>query len=91
MPGYVVLSMYISRLTKVAVLSTVIYNIQRFVFSFFFMVGVGILIGVASGQNCADDKVRKCISIAEPMLKDPHLIFPDNMNDINNVCRYNCF
>ncbi|XP_014211044.1 uncharacterized protein LOC106641221 [Copidosoma floridanum] len=46
-----------------------------------------VALGVASGQNCGEDKVRKCISIAEPMLKDPHLIFPDNMKDINNVCR----
>ncbi|XP_058806938.1 uncharacterized protein LOC131673171 isoform X2 [Phymastichus coffea] len=48
---------------------------------------LGLLLGLASGQSCSEDKVRKCISIAEPMLKDPHLIFPDNTNDIDSVCR----
>ncbi|XP_011502040.1 PREDICTED: uncharacterized protein LOC105365545, partial [Ceratosolen solmsi marchali] len=48
---------------------------------------LGLLISLANGQNCAEDKVRKCITIAEPILKDPHLIFPDNMNDINIVCK----
>ncbi|XP_014229246.1 uncharacterized protein DDB_G0271670-like [Trichogramma pretiosum] len=54
-------------------------------------VSAALLLGwslwAVNGQNCAEDRIRKCIAVAEPMLKDPHLIFPDNMNDINNVCR----
>uniref|UniRef100_A0ABD2XLD0 Uncharacterized protein n=1 Tax=Trichogramma kaykai TaxID=54128 RepID=A0ABD2XLD0_9HYME len=54
-------------------------------------VSAALLLGwslwAVNGQSCAEDRIRKCIAVAEPMLKDPHLIFPDNMNDIDNVCR----
>ncbi|XP_031783808.1 uncharacterized protein LOC100679652 [Nasonia vitripennis] len=48
---------------------------------------LGLALGLASGQICSGDKIRKCIAVGEPMMKDPNQIFPDNLNDINSVCR----
>ncbi|XP_051163028.1 uncharacterized protein LOC127282674 [Leptopilina boulardi] len=42
---------------------------------------------IVTGENCMKDEHQKCISLADPLLKDPQLIFPDNMKDIDNVCR----
>ncbi|OXU24107.1 hypothetical protein TSAR_010678, partial [Trichomalopsis sarcophagae] len=47
----------------------------------------GLALGLASGQICSGDKIRKCVAVGEPMMKDPNQIFPDNLNDINIVCR----
>lgn len=51
-----------------------------------------ILLGIASwstvnGQTCSGEEHQRCVSLADPLLKDPHLIFPDNMQDIDLVCR----
>ncbi|XP_043285906.1 uncharacterized protein DDB_G0271670-like isoform X1 [Venturia canescens] len=55
---------------------------------------LGVAIGEISGQasiarvsRCSRDDHQKCIALADPLLKDPHLIFPDNMRDIDMVCR----
>lgn len=42
---------------------------------------------MVTGENCMKDEHQKCIALADPLLKDPQLIFPDNMKDIDNVCR----
>ncbi|XP_046468701.1 uncharacterized protein [Neodiprion pinetum] len=40
-----------------------------------------------NGQTCSREDHQRCVSLADPLLKDPHLIFPDNMQDIDLVCR----
>ncbi|XP_044586663.1 uncharacterized protein LOC123266483 isoform X2 [Cotesia glomerata] len=42
---------------------------------------------VISSYGCGREDHQKCITLADPLLKDPHLIFPDNMEDIDLVCR----
>ncbi|XP_057335248.1 uncharacterized protein LOC130674016 isoform X3 [Microplitis mediator] len=42
---------------------------------------------VISSYGCGKEDHQKCVTLADPLLKDPHLIFPDNMQDIDLVCR----
>nr|XP_018902410.1 PREDICTED: uncharacterized protein LOC109033975 isoform X2 [Bemisia tabaci] len=47
-----------------------------------------LLIGVRSGRGqCSKDEYRKCVTMADPLLQESRLIYPDNMADIDNVCR----
>ncbi|XP_012267394.2 uncharacterized protein LOC105692647 [Athalia rosae] len=59
--------------------------------STFLVIGT-ILLGTTTwntvnGQTCSREEHQRCVSLADPLLKDPHLIFPDNMQDIDLVCR----
>ncbi|PNF19379.1 hypothetical protein B7P43_G03630 [Cryptotermes secundus] len=38
-------------------------------------------------QQCSRQDYDLCVKMADPLLKDPHLIFPDNRADIDLVCR----
>ncbi|EEB10827.1 conserved hypothetical protein [Pediculus humanus corporis] len=38
-------------------------------------------------SNCGQKDYDRCVRLADPLLTDPHLIFPDNMADVDNVCR----
>ncbi|XP_015592054.1 uncharacterized protein LOC107266263 [Cephus cinctus] len=42
---------------------------------------------IVNGQSCSNEEHQRCVSLADPLLKDPHLIFPDNIQDIDMVCR----
>ncbi|KYB27115.1 hypothetical protein TcasGA2_TC033313 [Tribolium castaneum] len=47
-----------------------------------------ILPAMASARiDCSRESYDECIRIADPLVKQPHLIFPDNMNDIDIVCK----
>ncbi|XP_012280884.1 uncharacterized protein LOC105699978 [Orussus abietinus] len=48
---------------------------------------IGSVINHVASQSCSKEQHQKCIALADPLLKDPHLIFPDNMPDIDMVCR----
>lgn len=37
-------------------------------------------------MDCTRRQYEKCINIADPLLKQPHLVFPDNAADIDQVC-----
>lgn len=37
--------------------------------------------------QCTKDEYKRCVTLADPLLQDPHLIYPDNMRDIDHVCR----
>ncbi|XP_071449908.1 uncharacterized protein [Hetaerina americana] len=37
--------------------------------------------------SCSPEETRHCTILAEPLLRDPDLVFPDNMADIERVCR----
>ena len=53
----------------------------------FFFVEIESQASIARMTRCSRDDHQKCIALADPLLKDPHLIFPDNMKDIDRVCR----
>ncbi|KAK6621847.1 hypothetical protein RUM44_001654 [Polyplax serrata] len=38
-------------------------------------------------SDCGRKDYDKCVRLADPLLTDPHLIFPDNMGDVDLVCR----
>ncbi|XP_018562449.1 uncharacterized protein LOC108904399 [Anoplophora glabripennis] len=38
-------------------------------------------------MECSKREYDKCIRIADPLVKEPHLVFPDNLDDIDQVCR----
>ncbi|XP_050428884.1 uncharacterized protein LOC126838467 [Adelges cooleyi] len=38
-------------------------------------------------QNCSKDEYNRCIALADPLVKDPHFIYPGNLKDIDNICR----
>lgn len=40
-------------------------------------------------QNCGKEEYNRCIALADPLVKDPHFIYPGNLKDIDNICRYN--
>ncbi|XP_044014400.1 uncharacterized protein LOC122856694 isoform X2 [Aphidius gifuensis] len=48
---------------------------------------LSVCISVIACEGCSKSDHQKCIALADPLLKDPHLIFPDNMRDIDMVCR----
>ncbi|KAK0093240.1 hypothetical protein PV326_013988 [Microctonus aethiopoides] len=48
---------------------------------------IGALINIVTCQDCSKEDHQRCIAFADPLLKDPHLIFPDNIRDIDIVCR----
>lgn len=39
-------------------------------------------------QNCGKEEYNRCIALADPLVKDPHFIYPGNLKDIDNICRY---
>lgn len=49
------------------------------------------ILGTAYSQvdslQCSRHDYDVCVKMADPLLKDPHLIFPDNRADIDLVCR----
>lgn len=49
------------------------------------------ILGTAYSQvdslQCSRHDYDACVKMADPLLKDPHLIFPDNRADIDLVCR----
>lgn len=40
-------------------------------------------------QNCGKEEYNRCIALADPLVKDPHFIYPGNLKDIDDICRYN--
>lgn len=50
---------------------------------------ITIFLCFAKGQHlsdCSRAEYNRCINLADPLLKEAHLIFPDNMADIELVC-----
>lgn len=53
-----------------------------------------IIVALISGINdgicitCSKQEYQQCVIMADPLLKDPHLIYPDNPQDIDRVCRW---
>nr|XP_023012306.1 uncharacterized protein LOC111502454 [Leptinotarsa decemlineata] len=37
-------------------------------------------------MDCSRIEYDKCVRIADPLVKEAHLVFPDNLNDIDQVC-----
>lgn len=37
--------------------------------------------------DCTRTEYNKCVRIADPLVRDMHLVFPDNLDDIDTVCR----
>lgn len=37
--------------------------------------------------QCGKEDYKRCVMLADPLLKDPQLIYPDNLRDIELVCR----
>lgn len=48
---------------------------------------VGTAYSQLDRQQCSRQDYDLCVKMADPLLKDPHLIFPDNRADIDLVCR----
>lgn len=38
-------------------------------------------------QDCSKAEYDRCVRIADPLVREAHLVFPDNMDDIDLVCR----
>lgn len=41
--------------------------------------------------ECSKVDYQYCVRLADPLLKDPQLIYPDKQDDIEHVCRYVLF
>lgn len=39
-----------------------------------------------SRRDCSRESYNRCVGLADPLLREPHLVFPDNMQDIERVC-----
>jgi hypothetical protein len=48
---------------------------------------VGTAYSQPDNPQCSRQDYDLCVKMADPLLKDPHLIFPDNRADIDLVCR----
>lgn len=38
-------------------------------------------------NDCNRSEYDRCVRIADPLVKEAHLVFPDNMRDIEMVCQ----
>ncbi|KAH0998903.1 hypothetical protein HUJ04_000649 [Dendroctonus ponderosae] len=38
-------------------------------------------------RDCSHNEYDRCIRIADPLIKEAHLVFPDNIGDIEQVCK----
>jgi hypothetical protein len=60
-------------------------------YTFNLMQAASLIVGTAYSQldnpQCSRQDYDLCVKMADPLLKDPHLIFPDNRADIDLVCR----
>lgn len=60
-------------------------------YTFSLMQPASLIVGTAYSQldspQCSRQDYDLCVKMADPLLKDPHLIFPDNRADIDLVCR----
>lgn len=46
-----------------------------------------VLLPLSQGKtDCSKNEYDKCVRIADPLVRDAHLVFPDNVNDIDQVC-----
>ncbi|GLV36978.1 uncharacterized protein CBL_02189 [Carabus blaptoides fortunei] len=45
-----------------------------------------VLVSGQHRRDCSRSEYNRCINLADPLLKEPHLVFPDNMADIELVC-----
>lgn len=50
------------------------------------LLSLGLLVPVSS-LDCSKLEYERCAKMADPLLKEVHLIFPDNADDIDIVCR----
>ncbi|XP_030759686.1 uncharacterized protein LOC115885064 [Sitophilus oryzae] len=41
----------------------------------------------AQRRDCSENGYDRCVRIADPLVKEAHLVFPDNLDDIDLVCR----
>jgi len=55
--------------------------------SYKFLFNPGTAYSQLDNSQCSRQDYDFCVKMADPLLKDPHLIFPDNRADIDNVCR----
>lgn len=48
-----------------------------------------LIVVIYKGVNsqCSKQDYKHCVKLADPLLRDPHLIYPDNAKDIELVCR----
>lgn len=46
-----------------------------------------MMLSSALQYDCSKSEYERCVRIADPLIKEVRLIFPDNMNDMNLVCR----
>nr|CAD7411247.1 unnamed protein product [Timema poppensis] len=37
--------------------------------------------------DCSEQEHSRCVKMADPLIKDPKLVFPDNKQDIEHMCR----
>lgn len=37
--------------------------------------------------QCSKDEYKRCVMLGNPLLKDAQMIYPDNLRDIDRVCR----
>ncbi|KAB0790865.1 hypothetical protein PPYR_14952 [Photinus pyralis] len=46
-----------------------------------------MLLSAALQYDCSKSEYERCVRMADPLIKEVRLIFPDNMNDVHLVCR----
>ncbi|XP_059488813.1 uncharacterized protein LOC132204360 isoform X2 [Neocloeon triangulifer] len=56
--------------------------------AFFLLLTVSNLASFAGAQQMCDSReYQMCITLADPLIRNPKLVFPDTMADIDEVCR----
>ncbi|CAG9770277.1 unnamed protein product [Ceutorhynchus assimilis] len=45
------------------------------------------LTSTSAQRDCSKNEYDRCIKIADPLVREAHLVFPDNLKDIDLVCR----
>lgn len=60
---------------------------QRNFWLFYFLHIFSGISGLFNNHDCTRSEYDRCVRVADPLIKEAHLVFPDNMRDIEMVCQ----
>ncbi|XP_018330879.1 cell wall protein RBR3 isoform X2 [Agrilus planipennis] len=60
---------------------------KKYLHSHFLLFNTLVIVTAFQQPECRNSDYDQCIEMADPLIREPRLIFPDNLQDIDYVCR----
>lgn len=60
---------------------------EKLTISLLIVLTILVLPSTSLQYDCSRTEYNRCVQIADPLVREAHLIFPDNLDDIDLVCR----